>query len=190
MKYLFMLAVVGEKLFPEVRRIASSPGLSEATAMLKFFRPSETCCDRLIPVFERTVTVDPRATDLYRLVSTAVTDAPDRVAFYRVLMDGWDASHVGVMPLIGSEGSEAQRAWLDFIKYDFMVFSADSSLARESLPLVTAGGGATEAGTEAFWQAFIDCLVFCRATEGLAVMTATCLGPSMSDEEYVGKGAK
>ena len=118
----------------------------------------------------------------------------DDVAYYRVIMDGWNRIHHELTPWIEENYPLSQDDWGAFVDTGVLtVEPCESSLLRmlpapqpEAIANAVCGLGPGAYAGYAFLYALLDGLSFVQATSCPLYVLGRCVGPSMGDWEYVG----
>lgn len=129
--------------------------------------------------------------DIEESLFNALREDIDSVAFFRSVMDGWDATHRLLNDWFAKDRPAGREAWQGYV--DKGVFSLSAQDAHLFLP------APDQREVEAFCQqhalnayairavfdAFYESIAFVSSTKAVLIATASCLGPTLSDDEYV-----
>lgn len=116
----------------------------------------------------------------------------DRVCFFRMLMDDWDAPHRNLLPWLRRHRPAATSSWNRFIKMGFLVLLPGAGKAflprpyERSIRALAARFPMEDYALTDFVSALYAGLVFHTAAHLPMILTARCIGSGMGDEEYGG----
>ena len=172
MKYLFCVAVVTKRLLPELLDAYEKRSLT-------WDYPWSREAPGAAAVEEA----------LYRSLGTSIDD----VAFFRMLMDGWNPTHYwlgryawpAVAPTLSRRWKKFVNSGLFYAHWPLRDWAkAISALKGAQIRAIARRTRPATYATVAFLETLQDAILFSNATRGSIVMTARPVGAIMSDKEY------
>lgn len=138
--------------------------------------------------------VHPMITCLEQVIAAALQSSrAEDVAYYRVIMDGWNRTHLELQPWVEECYPFVKDDWTAFINTGILAVEArtGSPLLRMLPPpatkIITRAAARCTPGdyaASAFLYALFDGLTFVKATGCSLYVLARCVGPSRDDTEY------
>jgi len=161
------------------------------------FASVEPClAEKIVPLFGKgavsvlqgdRLSMDPEQV----LLQSLITD-PDMVAFYRSVMDGWDATHRQLRPWIKQARSDSASLWDRFIRDGFLVVGPDEMASIGLLPRPSvremekslSSSDLESYAMDAFVYALYDAIGFATETNTVLLVLGRCVGATRDDAEY------
>ena len=167
MKYLFTFAAVGE---PIGQRIFAFPQKVQSTSSYE----------------------NPSVRSIEGILYKSLNEQPNKIAFFRSVMDGWDATHRILSRWIATHRPRAEKNWQEFCDTGRLIHRPDSSVPLDLGGCPTASEISEvmdqyeiEAyAIRAFIDAIYDALEFAASTGTTFVAVGRCIGATLDDSEY------
>ena len=183
MKYLLTFAVVGPRLVQPLVEAAARTSAERIEWMTITFDEPET---------EESGSVDPApARAVEQVIVTALDKDINAVAYFRSVMDGWDATHRKLAPWFEEHRPRAVPLWSAYARTGVLVVPPQDATVPLFLPRPTRtelrrrfGRDVANYAVYAVFDALYDGLGFYTATGCTMVLAARWLGGSMDDREY------
>ena len=183
MKYLFTFAVVSGSLKAKLESILiNAPPYYQDEQIV----PDEVFDEARVRFIDEKPIVIPLEESLFK----ALREDIDSVAFFRCVMDGWDATHEMLSGWFSDNRAAGYKLWGDYVVRGIVTISPQETQLflprpnRRAVEKFCQKHALNAYAIRAVLEAFYDAIDFVTATKATLIATASHLGLSQSDDEF------